>query len=654
MKVWKRIYENKFILFFIAVYALALTAANEFFFASERMQNWDPAIYQYIGSLIVKGKMPYVDAFDHKGPLLYIFYALGYLIDKKWGIWLINFLFMAAILYVSIKIANKFVSKLASVTVCFVIYSGFILLDFRGGTPEYYAGLFVALSLYYLIDYYKKSDISKKNLLFLGISGAAVFWLKHSVLITILIICFFIIIELTIRKKYQKIFKFILWYGVGFCIPSLMICAWLVLNHAWTKMIEDYFIANISYAGNISLLSRAEAFLYLAFHTSVVVCWVMFLIYIFIQINKKENQKKHTSHNIIFHGCSALFLSLVFFALPGRNYYHYLSSLFPLMIFTVAAILGEIEFKEVWMKHIAYAAGLILVIGLVVYPNLMQTPSVCSGAWTADQSRQDELDVIKQYTKNDDKIAVLGGSAGQYLSSGLDSATTYPYITQAVLYSPERTADYKNQIIKNKPAVIITEPLYDEYDILGYDVLNDYYLCKTIDSRNIYVIKDRLQNTDTAVKDNLGFIIDMETYLSEVSRLDDCTVFLTVKDTPGKLSDESLRQMKRMGVDHTSEFNDDEKHSFTGIIRDGEFIYQNIGDEDEVLQYDYAMGECTVHMESKPSSYGNMASVKINDTEYAVNNRGWNIVVYNNKTYEVMDSVAFDTASEQYRCYRKN
>ena len=174
-RVCRTIKENKFVLLFILVYAFILTMANEFFFASNRMQNYDQAIYQYIGHLITEGKMPYVDAFDHKGPLLYLIYAVSCLISIKWGAWLINFLVMAGTIGVSYCIARRFVGKGWAATVCLVLYSGFITLDFRGGTPEFFAGLFVAVSLYYLLDYYLTGEICRKHLLFLGICGGLYF-----------------------------------------------------------------------------------------------------------------------------------------------------------------------------------------------------------------------------------------------------------------------------------------------------------------------------------------------------------------------------------------------------------------------------------------------------------------------------------------------
>ena len=68
--------------------------------------------------------MPYVDAFDHKGPLLYLIYAVSCLISLKWGAWLINFLVMAGTIGVSYCIARPFVGKGWSASICLILYSG--------------------------------------------------------------------------------------------------------------------------------------------------------------------------------------------------------------------------------------------------------------------------------------------------------------------------------------------------------------------------------------------------------------------------------------------------------------------------------------------------------------------------------------------------
>ena len=56
----------------------------------------DSGIFLYIGSLILKGKMPYVAAWENKGPLVFYINALGLLTanGSRWGIWFMEFLFL--------------------------------------------------------------------------------------------------------------------------------------------------------------------------------------------------------------------------------------------------------------------------------------------------------------------------------------------------------------------------------------------------------------------------------------------------------------------------------------------------------------------------------------------------------------------------------
>lgn len=642
--------ENKFLMVFVLVYAFILTMPNEFFFASSRMQNYDQAIYQYIGYLVTKGQMPYVDAFDHKGPLVYLIYAVSCLINMKWGAWLINFIFMTAMLGISYCIAHCFVSRAWSVIINLILYSGFIILDFRGGTPEFFAGLFMAASLYYLIEHYFTQNISNVHLLMLGACNACIFWLKHSTLVTIILLCAFIVIELLIKKKFSLIGRYIFLYTVGFFSVSIIVCGWLFINHAMEKMIEDYFVANLLYAGNTTLLNRVESFLYLSSHPSVVIVWILLFVYIFFKIIRKRKGQSGEGR-LILHTAIALMLSLLFLAMPGRNYYHYLSTLFPLLVLMMACILKTFFSLKMKNQFFIRTFSLIATVCLFVYPNFRQLYSACVNTWTEDYSKTQLVNTINQYTSEKGEISILGGSAGLYLASGHDSATSYPYIASAVLNDPKRGEDYKEQIKSNRPEVIISEPRQNEYQVLGYDILKNYYLMEVLDSQKIYVRKDMVQISSVA--DELKSVIDLETYLSLLSRANDYTILFAVKDTQGnKLNEQLIAQLEYLGFENLDALLENENHTFAGIIEEGKVMFQQMGAEDEAILYEAEMNGDFIQLESKTYQYGNLASIQINNTEYALNKRGWNIVVYDHSMHEVVDTVVFDTHDANYICYR--
>ena len=54
----------------------------------------DSGVYLYIGERILEGELPYRDAWDHKGPVIYYINALGQFLrsDSRWGVWFLEVL----------------------------------------------------------------------------------------------------------------------------------------------------------------------------------------------------------------------------------------------------------------------------------------------------------------------------------------------------------------------------------------------------------------------------------------------------------------------------------------------------------------------------------------------------------------------------------
>ena len=57
----------------------------------------DASIYIYVAQGILEGEIPYLDRWDHKGPLLYVLNLCGLLIHGTWGPWLVQGIFLFAL-----------------------------------------------------------------------------------------------------------------------------------------------------------------------------------------------------------------------------------------------------------------------------------------------------------------------------------------------------------------------------------------------------------------------------------------------------------------------------------------------------------------------------------------------------------------------------
>ena len=69
----------------------------------------DYGIFSYIGQQIVLGKLPYKDAWDHKPPAVFYVDALGLWAAHglRWGIWAIEFICLAAAIWLSYILIKK-------------------------------------------------------------------------------------------------------------------------------------------------------------------------------------------------------------------------------------------------------------------------------------------------------------------------------------------------------------------------------------------------------------------------------------------------------------------------------------------------------------------------------------------------------------------
>lgn len=132
-----------------------------------------------------------------------------------------------------------------------------------------------------------------------------------------------------------------------------------------------------------------------------------------------------------------------------------------------------------------------------------------------------------------------------------------------------------------------------------------------------------------------------------------CTVYIAVQDIQGySLRQETVDKMKRLGFDdYLDLLMQHEYHSFIGIVNDGEIIVEHIGG-DEYISYSSELNGYPVNMESATLNKGNSSTICIRGQEYSLKERGLNIVVRDNLTGCIIDSVAFDTHEDTVPCAR--
>jgi len=137
----------------------------------------DINIYHTIGKAIAHGKTLYVDIFDHKGPLIFIIYALAYKISgfQFLGMFIILYALWLSVLVHLYHSLNLYIGGLATLCVCFLTVYFSLNYSHSGGSPEEFillANLFILSVLLRYIQQNKPRNtvtIKRRDLIRLGL-----------------------------------------------------------------------------------------------------------------------------------------------------------------------------------------------------------------------------------------------------------------------------------------------------------------------------------------------------------------------------------------------------------------------------------------------------------------------------------------------------
>lgn len=161
--------------------------------------------------------------------------------------------------------------------------------------------------------------------------------------------------------------------------------------------------------------------------------------------------------------------------------------------------------------------------------------------------------------------------------------------------------------------------------------------------------------------DKLKSINEFYEYLDALSRVEDCLIIITARDTivssPTKSSigDEGYDRLKALGLEMLNADNiaDQFWSGYAAIISDGNVIYEKLAGRNEDVRYDHTENDMKISVLSSPYRNMNETSIILNGEENAVNERGINVVTISRTEKRTIDSVAFDTWGTNIRMIRK-
>lgn len=308
---------------------------------------YDSAVFQSMGLALLKGKIPYVDLFDHKGPILYFINALGLWIGGgKIGIVYLQIIANTISFSFIYRTLKLFINTKYSLAVFCVILVLYVLFYREGAHCEEWMLTCISTSLYICLKDFFIPPTNQRLLVhsaYYGFCFAICFLIRpNDAVIYIGGLMFGIFLWLATRQLYKQAFL-----SVVVMVVTLIVCGLpIIIFFAHFDALDDMWYAMIEY--NAKYARGFAGFLKsLTASTKIVLFVPLLLTVILVGIKQKTV--------ILFVLIPQIFLAWLFTG--ERLDRHYWISLLPLISFLGIAVC---YWKKISLGLISLAvAGLI-------------------------------------------------------------------------------------------------------------------------------------------------------------------------------------------------------------------------------------------------------------------------------------------------------
>lgn len=350
-------------LFLIAILFLTIHS-----YSTSPRYHWyysDAGNYMLEGILVKKGLIPYVDFFEHKGPLIFLIEYLGcaFTDNERFGIFLVQIPFCVLTVCGAYKILRIFYKQRTAFMA--TIFSMIIAAPFYyGNFTEEYCAPFLVWSTYFIVRYIKYDEKSDgfhkpKYAFFYGITVMVCALIRVT---NALPVCILIVIGVCIlihKRAWKNIVENVITFCIGAGITALPFVVWYAKKNALYEMLYGAIIHNIKYTSspdeillhdNIVMIIILNADFILSFAIAVI-CFI------------KAKEERVICITIII----ATVLGVIF-QLNLRPYSHYVYIWIPIYIMTVGimgkCLKGEKKLLTVIIVTVCVSIDLVSIMNI--------------------------------------------------------------------------------------------------------------------------------------------------------------------------------------------------------------------------------------------------------------------------------------------------
>jgi hypothetical protein len=302
--------------------------------------------------------------------------------------------------------------------------------------------------------------------------------------------CSVIFVQKLARKDFRTLFRYMLFFILGFSAALLPVFAYLKITRALDECIRQYIDFNIRYSSSpvmvpATFLNFARS-VYLAVNKSI----VPLIVCVILLLRKPAAMR----YGFCIAYTLSLGLSFFFIAISRTNFGHYYMVLIPFFVPAFTLCIPPLfqlfsSVKYAWIKYGGPLFALCLFFNL---PILEWGHNVFWIVRSHDKHYFRQIgEFIGANTDDEDTVFVLGNRCQYYLFSGRGAASKYIYQFPLVSVVPEIYDELCSDLYSNKPAFIIVDSVRKNEQLASvFSLIDDeYYECFQAESGRYTIYK---------------------------------------------------------------------------------------------------------------------------------------------------------------------
>ena len=405
----------------------------------------DPAVYLYVGKAWVAGELPYLNAFDNKGPFFYLMNALSYALHPSWGVWAVGMLLITVSSLLAYRLARAAlpaVPALGALAATLLVY----LAVYQGGnyTEDYTLPLVLALLLT-AANRWIEGNQSRRLLFVAGVCGGLVLLIRHNMVVPWIVFTAALVREP--RQSRSARLRNVGALVAGGCAAAAPFVAYLAATGTFDEFWYAYITFNLQYVGAGTTLARLSFFPWVAAHMTPVVPLGLAVAVRMFQVGNRTDHRLYYLFVIgSFVGVLAVLSAL------GTTYGQYLTALVP---FVLVGVLATLQIaSERWGARVAPVAASMLLAACAVWagPHVQSQRDLLGDR---GESRRNLVAVVAEQVKPQERILVLGIHTFVYLETDTHASTRLFYQHPLAVVDTSLRSELMEHLRTSAPRVVV-------------------------------------------------------------------------------------------------------------------------------------------------------------------------------------------------------